>query len=295
MKFLQSSNHGRLVAGVILLSYIATSQGLQARVVEKAGGEKWQAIYLAGVAPFPRSVHVQVTIDSDALRLAPHKTDPFSVPVNAITLVSTSVKGSHPASRAEWNFLEGFVRGGAACYPPQGCGAVVMFTGFLMLATYPVKSHDYLVSVSWREGNADEEILFRVGPKDYTSLLSELEKATGKTWKNMDMEWAKVHQEITSQQGTKASIQLDRKVHVGKFDLKPGAYQVVLLEREPQRGELYFFPGEQVNIEHLSLATQVEISPAATGATAAPVTFRKKNGITTLDEIHMPSLTVRFP
>lgn len=147
MKFLPSSTHGRLVAGVILLSYIAISQGLQARAVEKAGGKRWQAVYLAGVAPFPRSVNVQVTIDSDALRLAPHKTDPFSVPVNAITLVSTSVKGSHPASRAEWNFLEGLVRGGAACYPPQGCGAVVMFTGFLMLATYPVKSHDYLVSV----------------------------------------------------------------------------------------------------------------------------------------------------
>jgi hypothetical protein len=295
MKFLPSSSHGKLLRGVILLACIAMPLLPEAKGSEKVSGKPWQAVYLAGVAPFPRNVNVQVTIDRDYLRLAPRRTDPFAVPVNAITLVTTNVKGSHPASRAEWRFLEGFTSNAAGCYPPQGCGALVMFTSFLMLASYPMKSHDYLVSVSWREGTAEEEVLFRVGPKDYTTLLAELEKATGKKWKNMDTEWAKVRQEITSQQGSKTSIQLDRKVRVGKFDLKPGAYQVVLLEREAQRGELYFFPGEQVSIEHLSMATWVEIAPAAADAASAPVTFRKKDGITTLDEIHLPSLTVRFP
>lgn len=295
MKPLPSPWHRKLLPSFVLLGCVAVSMLPQANATEAAGGKAWQAVYLAGVAPFPRNTSVQVTMDADHLLLAPRKTAPFAVPIDAITLVSSNVKGSHPASRAEWHFLEGFTANSAGCYPPQGCGAVVMFTSFLMVATYPLKSHDYLLNVSWREGTAEEEILFRVGPKDYTTLLAELEKATGKKWKNMDAEWAKVQQEITSQQGSKVSIQLDRKVRVGKFDLKPGSYQVVLLEREAPHGELYFFPGEQVNIEHLSMATSVETVPPAANAAGAPVTFKEKDGTTAFDEIHLPSVTVRFP
>jgi hypothetical protein len=126
-------------------------------------------------------------------------------------------------------------------------------------------------------------------------LLAELERATGKTWKNMDTEWAKVQQEIKSQQGSKTSIQLDRKVRVSKFELKPGPYQVVLLEREGSRGELYFFPGEQVNIEHLSVATWVEIAPPVPDAASAPVTYKEKDGTNALAEIRTASKTLRFP
>jgi len=294
MKLRYSSSHLKLLESAVILTFSVAALIPGARAVEKTRGKPWQAVYLAGVAPFAPGINVQVTIDQDQLRLRPIKADPFVVPVSAIAMVSTNVKGSHPATRAEGNFLRGFMSDAHPCYPPQGCGAVVMFTAALMLASYPVKSHDYLVSILWREGAADEEILFRVRRDEYTPLLAKLERATGKTWKNMDTEWAKVQQEIQSQQGSKTPIQLDRKVRVSKIELKPGRYQIVLLEREGSRGELYFFPGEQVNIEHLSVATWVEIAPPAPDATSTPVTYKEKDGTSVLAEIRTASKTLRF-
>ena len=279
-------HHGLFLLGCIVLLQIPLAEGIEKSV--------WQASYLAGVAPFPRGAHVQVSIDSEALRLAPRGTNPFVVPAQAITLVASNVKGTHPATRAEGQFLKDFAAAPGPCFPPEGCGAIVIFTAFLMAASYPVKTRDYLVRVFWREGNAEEEVLLRVGQKDYTPLMSELEKATGKTWKNMETEWARVQQEITSRQDSKIAIQLERGVRVGDSVLKPGPYQMVLLEREKNQGEVFFFPGDQVNIEHLSAGTRVELGPAIPDS-GPLVTFREREGTTTFDQIKLPTRTVRFP
>lgn len=165
-----------------------------------------------------------------------------------------------------------------------------------MAATYPIKSHYAYVSILWSEKGTEQEVLLKLSRRDYTPFLAELQKATGKEWRNLDTEWEKVQQELKREGANKFSLHLDRKVRIVKSDLKPGAYQLVLLEREANHGELYFFPGNHIDIERLAAVAVVEIDSLASDTKTEPVSYKQdKNGNTTISDIRTASRTFRFP
>jgi len=166
----------------------------------------------------------------------------------------------------------------------------------VMAATYPIKSKYAYISILWSEKGADEELQFRLDRKDYESFLTQLRKSTGKAWKNLESEWERLKQALATGTSRQISLRLDRKVRMGKVDVKPGPYQLIVLTNEPNQGEAYLFSNNEVNVEHLISAGHVEIAKSSEGGQAEGVSFKQDdNGVSRISEIRTSGQMLRFP
>ncbi len=250
---------------------------------------QWVVRFQAGAAPIKLGSKLKLTIDKEKVLLESKKGPSFSIPAAGITEVSSNLVSSHTASLVQAGLWVAAVKETpyTLLFLPFGLGA--------MAATYPIKSHYAYINILWNEKGTEQEVVLMLNRRDYTQFIAELQKATGKEWKNLDTEWEKVQQELKREAGNNIPVRLDRKVRIAKSDLKPGTYQLVLLEREGNRGELYFFPGNQVNIEHLAAVAMIEIA-TIDDTKADPISYKEdENGVTTLSEIRISNKILRFP
>jgi hypothetical protein len=246
-------------------------------------------VYQAGAAPFALGSRVQVSIGKDQLMLAGKKGAQFSIPASTISALSSSLTSEHTATNkqvAAW--------GGLAQFSPY----TLMFLPFgipVMAATYPIKSKYAYISILWSERGADQEVQFRLDRKDYESFVTQLRTSTGKEWKNLETEWEKLRQALATGTGRQSPLRLDRKLRIGKVDLKPGSYQLIVLMETSNQGQAYVFPNNEVSIEHLISANQVEIAPSE-GSQVEGVTYKQDdNGVSRISEIRTPGQLLRFP
>lgn len=273
-----------LVLSVLVISSWCFGQKLQ----KQDSHSKWNAQYLGGAAPIAQQT-VMLSINENDLVLTPATGDPFTVNLKNINLVSSRTKGTHPASAAESQFLKAVVSG-PGCSDCRGMGVVAFFTAALMLGSYPITSRDYIVSIGWRDGAADEEIVVRLGKHEYQPFLAALEEASGRKWENLDAQWQTVKKELDEQHGTKIPLMLLHDARLSKFRLKAGKYEAVLL----QRGEtnlLFVFPQGHVDLTHLSVVAEVKVAPA--GDSSDPVVYEVRNGALSVVEIRTGSNTIR--
>lgn len=278
------------VAFVILLagSVYATAQA--APDTSSAHQGLWKAVYLAGAAPFALGSRIQVTIAEDQLVLAGKRSTQFSIPASTVTALSSNLTSEHTVTRnqmAAW--------GGLAQFSPY----TLIFLPFgipVMAATYSIKSKYAYISVLWSEKGADEEVRFRLDRKDYEPFLTRLRKSTGKEWKNLESEWERLRQALAAGTGHQTPLRLDRKVRMGKVDVKPGPYQLIVLREAPNEGEAYLFSSHEVNVEHLVSTSHVEIAISPEGDDAEGVSFKQDdNGISKISEIRTSGQVLRFP
>src|SRR4029077_5542880 len=132
--------------------------------------------------------------------------------------------------------------------------------------------------------------------KDYESFLIQLRKSTGKEWKNLESERERLKQSLAAGRGRQIPIRLDRKVRMGKVDVKPGPYQLIVLTEAPNQGEAYLFPKNEVRAEHLVSTSHVEIAESPEGGQAEGVSFKEDdNGATGISEIRTSWRVLRFP
>ena len=284
---------------VVALASIATtiiSPSVQIFAAQDASSTNhWNMTYHAGAAPIRPEDKIGVTIEGQKLLLRVKKGPEFAILLNQITAVSSNVTGHYGrVSLAEVKFVDSWA---PRCGQMDvGCGAAVLTALLLVVPSYPIKTTDRLVQIVWRDKNLDEEVVLKLRKSDYEPFLDQLQKATAKPWKNLDTEWAKVQQELKAAESGKAEIHLDRKVKMMKSDLGPGTYQIVLLDREVNQGELYFFPGDEVNTEMLAAVVPVEIATMAGGASTPEVEYKQGvDGMTTISAIRTQSKEIRFP
>jgi len=228
--------------------------------------------YQAGAAPFPPESQIVAFIGGETLFLRPKKGPGISIAGGAIMSVSSSLKGRYgSASLAEIKFAQSMLSPDAnSCLGFYPCSLAVTTALLLVIPSYPIKSTERFVHIVWREKSVDKEVVLKLSKSDYDPFLAQLEKATGKPWKNLHTEWTKVQQEIKVAEPNKIEARLDRKVRIADSDLESGTYQVVLLERANNHGELYFFPGKQVNAEELAAVASVEIAPSENESASSP-------------------------
>jgi hypothetical protein len=257
--------------------------------------QHWNVTYHAGAAPFPPESKILAAIEGDRVLLQTKKRPQFVIPGREITGVSSSVRGSYGAvSRAEAKFADSLSNPDCiGDYNP--CVFVVVAATLFILPSYPIKTTDRLVRITWHEKNIDEEIVLKLNKSDYDSFLAQLEQATGKPLKDLDAEWLKVQAELKREEPNKIEIRLDRKVRIAKSDLEPGTYQVVLLERSAKRGEAYFFPGDEVSAEYLVAVAPVEIGQLANGSTTKVEYKQGANRLASISTISSASKELRFP
>ena len=148
----------------------------------------------------------------------------------------------------------------------------------------------------WSEKSADEEVRFRLDRKDYEGFLEQLRKSTDKEWKDLESEWERVRKALASGTDLHTPLRLDRKVRVGKVDVKPGPYHLIVLKEAPNQGVAYLFLNNEVNVEHLLCTSHVEIAESSEGSQAEGVTFRQDNiGVSRISEIRSHGQVLHFP
>jgi hypothetical protein len=289
------SNHEMLsrATRVVLVTLLAGSIYAMAQHEPDAGSAqqgRWNAVYQAGAAPFGLGSRVQVTIAKDQLVFGGKKGAPFSIPASTITALSSNLTSEHTVTRrqmAAW--------GGLAQFNPY----TLMFLPVaipVMAATYPIKSKYAYISIVWSENGADEEVQFRLDRKDYEPFLTQLRKSTGKEWKNLESEWERLRQALATSTGRQTPLRLDRKVRMGKVDVKPGPYQLIVLTEAPNQGEAYLFSNNEVNLEHLISTSHVEIAESSEVGQAEAVSFKQDdNGVSRISAIRTSAQVLRFP
>lgn len=175
----------------------------------------------------------------------------------------------------------------------SGEGAVLaggpLLVGAAIAAPFKTKKH--FVGIQWREEGLERKETFEVSKTDYQAILRELARATGKLWEDLPEARKKLRKEL-EQARDKIPFELDRNAFIGGTQVQAGLYQLVLLERGPDRGELYLFRGAEVNPQKLVAQAMVGIDKRATQAPGSRATYKLGNGSDTIVEIQVPDKTL---
>ncbi len=89
-------------------------------------------------------------------------------------------------------------------------------------------------------------------------------------------------------------VRLDRRVRAAGADLQPGLYQLVLIEREGNQGELCFIARNKFREQRIAAVAPVKILSRGSDVAAIPVIYEEESGIATIAEIRMPTRTLRL-
>ena len=123
---------------------------------------------------------------------------------------------------------------------------------------------------------------------------TQLRKSTNKEWKNLESDWERLKRALADGSGRHIPFRLDRKGRLGKVDVEPGEYQLIVLTEAPNRGEAYLFSRNEVDIEHLISTSQVEINVPS--GQVEGVSFKPDHdGVSKISQIGIPGLVLRFP
>ena len=291
------SNHDMLsrATRAVLVTLLAGSVHAMAQQGRDAGSAqqgRWDAVYLAGAAPFRLGSRVRVTIVKDQLVFAGKKGAQFYISASTVTALSSNLTSEHTVTRSQiaaW--------GGLAQFSPY----TLMFLPIgipVMAATYPIKSKYAYISILWSEKAADEEVQFRLDRRDYEPFLAQIRKSTGKEWRNLESEWERLNQAVAAGTGRQTSLRLDRKVRMGIVDVEPGDYQLIVMTEAPNQGEAYLFSNNNVNVEHLISTSHVEIAESSENDQSEGVSFKQDNngiGVSRISEIRTSGRVLRFP
>jgi len=90
---------------------------------------------------------------------------------------------------------------GGACYPPEGCGAMVLGTLLVAAASTPFKYTNHFVRITWEAQGEEKRVEFKVDKHDYKSFLAELGSATGREWRDSAQEKRDADQALKSHNG----------------------------------------------------------------------------------------------
>jgi hypothetical protein len=267
---------------VLACSTIFVLLGLCVLPALRAQENEWKLKYEVGPHPIKSGTKIAVTVDSENIAYTTGDKKQFLIPVSAVTEVAYDKvvrRGSQRLLPELSNAREGFLLALAAA-----------------MVAHAFKSTNHFVQVVWREGNDQKEVWFKVNQNDYSAFLTELERVTGRSVTDLARIRAEILEELEREKGNKIPIGLDRPVWLNGEKLDPGQYQLVLLQREGDGSQLYFFRGEKVEPKHVVAVTTVETLPPRRDTTAGAVLYLESgDSPTTISEVQLLDHSLRFP
>jgi len=173
-----------------------TVQGKQLRVTYVEGPITVTRGKKRTVRPLAEGSKIRLNVNNDGIVFAVKKARVLLIPLDDVTEVSYDAS-THRVSRAVLGGVRDMMASSGNCYPPEGCGAMIV--GGLMAAavTAPFKYTNHFVNIIWQEQGEEQHLIFRVGKRDYGSLLAELGNATGRPWRNLAQEKKDVHEALS--------------------------------------------------------------------------------------------------
>jgi hypothetical protein len=291
---------------------VETQEALANSSAEK--GKSWKVGYIWGPASnLPQDAPVTLTVNREWMTVRNSKAVLFSAPVQNLSATDSRTE-VHKAAKGWEDFwdtaFDKYLQRGdgrVATAAPMGiAGAFILavavptaLVGEAVLA--PIKITDHFVSMYWLEDGTVKRAEFRASARDTKSLLAELNRVTGREVEDRQQLSQKRLKVIAKQFDASPIIENDRQVNVGWRKLAPGAYRLVVVTREKNLAEVYFFPanfqGGSFDANDVAAHAVVEFDRRKTSVEnkAAPsVSYREQNGIVMLDQIETSALILRF-
>lgn len=235
-------------------------------------GKAHELKYESGVLPLQKETKIKVTVGQDQVTFQPQNGQAFSIPFKSIVEVAYDTKSQRRTAEA------------AAVAAASPLGGMILFA---------MKKTKHYVSIVWEEDGVKKDVIFDVPKGERTPLLSELQSATGKPWRDLDSEQKRTIQELEAAKNKGISLQINRQTQVGGVSLKPGVYQVVLLERGNGTGDLHFFEGKKVKPEKSLVAAKIELMGQANNSSTTQLSYIEKDGKAFISEIQMQTKTFK--
>lgn len=263
----------RCLAVWLAASLLAPSLAWSQKPSFTSEGTVWPMKYEVGDFTIKQGTDMQVTVGNTTILCQPEEGRAFAIPVAGVKEISYDVKVRRRLAEA-------------AAVAVLSLGATAVFAA--------LKTKKHFVNVVWSEGGSEKEVAFKVGKGEYAAFLADLQRVTGKQWKNLAQEREMVQQELKTNAGKKIPVQLDRRVQLTDGVLQPGRYQLVLLERPANKGEAYFFAGDDVNVKKIAASAVVEILLETLPTTGSQVEYREDGAATRIAQIRLRDKTLRF-
>jgi hypothetical protein len=241
-------------------------------------------------------VKIDLRISHQTVVAKPRKFAATEIPVEAIVNVSYD-ETAHSKGRGLWNASNSPILNDK----DLDFIGTPLFLGAALAA--PFKTREHFIHILWQKDAEPQEISFQAGKEDYKNILAELQAVTGKPWHDLPSERQKLRAELDQAKDHKIGLQVDRPALVNGAALKPGPYQLVLLERGESQGEAYFFAGSQVHLDHVAAQAVVQVEHSAatpdgeakpSGAVQPEMVFGDRASENTLTDLHLPEKTLHF-
>jgi hypothetical protein len=256
-------------------------------VVSPALGQdksQWRAKYMAGARKDAVGAKVTLSVSPQGVLCKKGKNVVLQVPIESVAQVGYDTQ----AHNKGWAVLKSGSGGSS------GEAATVVFITAAILA--PFKTTRHFIRILWQQDGEPQEALLEVGKGDYSAVLAQFQAVTGKPWQNLPEARQKLRMELEEAKGRKLLIQVDRAAVVNEAELKPGPYQIVFLNRAEDRGEVYFFKGQDQDVDTGRIAAQAVVNVKATEDPSLPVAvgYATQEGVETISSIRLPEKTLSF-
>jgi hypothetical protein len=262
-------------------------------------GMSWKVKYLSGsMRGIPKDTSVTLTVNQEWITVRASKTASFSVTgPNVTTVVSdTQVRKASEGLDQFWDTTLNAGGGGG-----NGAVLIIPVIPIALLSEgilAPMKTTRHFVTVYWLEDGTMKSAESSAGAGDAKSLLTELNKATGKNVVDLQEMIKKRKESIAKQHYRSPIVEIDRKVDIGWGSMAPGKYRLILIPGDTSLAEVYFYPAKRNFFEsHLVTPAVAELERRRTrleGRVIPSVSYREQNGIVILDQIETSELILRF-
>lgn len=250
--------------------------------------QEWEVKYETGTEAVKHGRKMKVTVGSSEIFCRSDKGEIFSVPVSGVATIFYD-NTVHNRS-VEW------IKSGKWYIPYEpflGFAPSLLAVGIGAAILAPFRSEDHFVHITWTQNEIRNVAIFEIGKKHFRAFMDRLSAATGKEWRNLPEEREKLREELEREKDNKVSLQLEQTVQTAGGELKSGLYQLVLLERGKDQGELYFFPGKKVELKKLVAVEPVGIIRESNPVTSAEAIFHREGDLLRIVEIRLPGITLK--
>ena len=274
MELMQARKTARLGLMALMMASLVVGTLPTVGQTEPSQGRQWEMKYEEGSEKIGKGDRVKVTVGKDTITCDCSGAGALSIPVAKVVEVSYDTK-------ARRRVAEGAIVAGALSL---GIGTMIMF----------MKTTKHFVNIIWDDAGNKREMVLKVGKGDYAGFLGDLERATGKPYKNLAMQRKVTQEALKQEKANRMPVQLDRAVKVGEADLKPGLHQMVVLEHAGNPAELYFFAGNDVNEKKVAAVALVEVTAQTEQVSATHVHYVEAGGSSKISEIHTTTKIFRM-
>ena len=290
-----SSAARRLVRAVTIVSlcFIGSFTTISSAFGQAAAKDPWQVRFqiATGIGvDIDEGTKLDLTVGTEEILFEVPGEAGFLVPVAQV--IELTYDNTVQSRANVWDFAVFPVYDPYWGLAPGVIDAMLVGTAWAVLSFF--KSKDHFINLLWRDGETIKEVVFEAGKKEYVPVLQSLQNETGLQWKNLPEQRDTLRQELEGEKDNGISVELDRRVKLGPALLAPGLYQLVFLERELDRGELYFFAGKKVKPKEVVHAVAVDVVRPAEVVSEPEVIYEEANGVASIAEIHISVRIFRF-